>query len=206
MRSNPTKATRPGDPAGGRPEARPGFSLAEMLVVLVVVSVMAYLGVPRIEVVRFRMDGAAWGAMAALMSAQRLAVKEQHNVVILFDPDHRRLVIHQDRDNSGTMDAAEPVRTVAFDDGVAFGRGGAPSLGDQSGVITFTGLHDGLRTVRFVRNGSTSEDGIFYLTSTRASRGPGYVEDSRAIRIDRPTGRVTWFAYRGADTGWVEGT
>ncbi len=206
MWSNARQATCPGDRAGGRPEARAGFTLTEMLVVLTIVSIVAYVAVPRIEIVRFKMDGATRGAMAALVSSQRLAVKRQHDVAIMFDTEHRRLLIHEDRDNSGTVDAGEHVRSVAFDDGVVFGRGGAPALDGRGGPITFTEVHDGLPAVRIIRNGSASEEGIVYLTSTRASRGSGYAEDSRSIRIDRPTGRVTWFAYRGTGTGWVEGT
>lgn len=181
---------------------RPGFSLVELLVVLTVVSVMAYVAVPNIEIARFRMDGAVRGGMTALVSAQRLAVKRQHDVVVAFDTANRRLLIHQDRDNDGVADDGEPMRPVVFDEDVVYGLGGAPTMGGDTKVVTFTETHGDLPAVRFIRDGSASEEGAFYLTSRRALSG-GFAKDSRAVRVDRATGRVTW--YRHAPPSWVEG-
>lgn len=191
------------DRVGAWPVVRPGFSLLEMVVVLFVVSLLAYVAVPNIEVVRFKMDGAGRGAVAALVSAQRLAVKRQHEVVVTFDTANARLRIHQDRDNDGVVDEGEPVRTVAFDDGVRFGFGGAPAMGADRAVVTFSELQDGLPALRFIRNGSASEEGAFYLTSLRSGRRHEFAKDTRAVRVDRATGRLTWYLY-GAGS-WREG-
>ena len=171
--------------------------------VLVLVSILAYVTVPNIEIVRFKMDGAARGAMAAMVSAQRLAVKRQHDVAVMIDVEASLLRIHQDRDNSGTVDDGEPIRTVSFDEGVILGRGAAPALGGAAAAVTFTETQDGLPTVRFLRNGSASEDGVFFLTSERSVAGTEYAKDTRAIRLDRPTGRVTWYQYDPPE--WEEG-
>lgn len=185
-------------PAPGRdrraPRAGSGFSLVELLVVLVVVSLLSVLIVPNIEIVKFRMDGAARGAVAALVSAQRQAVVRQHDMVVAFDAANRRLRIHQDRDNDGTIDAGEPTRMVPFDDGVVFGLGGAPPL-FGSETVGFTETQDGLPVVRFIRGGSASEEGHLYLTSTRTTDTSLYPKDTRAIKVDRATGRVTWYYY-----------
>lgn len=169
---------------------------------MVVVGLLAYVAVPKVEVTRFQMDAAARGTMAALVSAQRLAVKRQHDVVVRFDAAHRRLLVHQDRDNDGEVGADEPVRPVVLEEGVVFGRGEAPWLGDDAGVVTFTERQAGLPALRFIRNGSASEEGAFYLTSVRAERTGEHPQDTRAIRVDRSTGRVTWYEYDPPN--WIE--
>lgn len=187
---------------GAWPVARPAFSIPEVLIVLFIVSLLTYVAVPHIEIVRFRMDGSARGAMAALVSAQRLAVKRQHNVVVSFDTTHHRILIHQDRDNDGTRDDGEPIRTLPVGENVVFGFGSAPAIGGDTRAVTFTETQASLPAVRFIRNGSASEEGGFYLTSTRSLRGEVYAKDSRVVRLDRSTGRVTWYGYEAPD--WVE--
>jgi prepilin-type N-terminal cleavage/methylation domain-containing protein len=173
---------------------RPGFSLPELLVVLLVISLLSVLLVPKIEIVKYRMDGAARGAVAALVSAQRQAVVRQHDVIVAFDQANRRLRIHQDRNNNGQLDQGEPTRIVPFDDGVVFGLGGAPPL-FGSAAIGFTETQGGLPVLRFIRSGSAGEEGHFYLTSTRTATTSLYPKDARAVKVDRATGRVTWYYY-----------
>ncbi|MDX1676061.1 MAG: hypothetical protein R3314_14800 [Longimicrobiales bacterium] len=176
------------------PSVTPGFSVLELLVVLLVVSLLTLMVIPSIEVVKYRMDGAVRGAVAALVSAQRQAVVRQHNVIVAFDTANRRLRIHQDENNSGVIDTGEPVRTVPFDEGVVFGLGGAPAL-FGSDVVGFTETQGGLPVVRFIRGGSASAEGHIYLTSERTAGTGLYPKDTRALKVDRATGRVTWYYY-----------
>ena len=181
---------------------RSGFSLSELLIVLLIVSVLSVIIIPNIEIVRFRMDGAARGTVAALVAAQRQAVSRQHDVVVAFDTVNRSLRIHQDRDNDGTMDSGEPIRVVPFDEGVIFGLGGAPAL-FGSASVAFSEIQDGDPVVRFIRSGSASEEGHIYLTSERTADTGVYPKDTRALKVDRATGRVTWYYYD--PTEWKEG-
>ena len=181
---------------------RPGFTVPELAVVLTVVGLLTWIAVPRIEVERFRMDGATRGATAALVSAQRLAVKRQHDVVVAFDTASQRLLIHQDRDGDGSRDAGEPVRTVSLGEGVVFGLGDAPFPLANGGAVSFTGSHGRLPAVRFIRDGSASEEGDFFLTSARSLRQGDHPADARRIHLDRATGRVTWYQYRSQR--WTE--
>lgn len=162
--------------------------------VLLLVSILALFLVPSIEIVKFRMDGAARGAVAALVAAQRQAVVRQHDVIVAIDTSYRQLRIHQDRNNNGTVDSGEPVRTVPFDEGVVFGLGGAPPLFDSQ-IVGFTDTQNGLPVVRFIRSGSAGEEGYFYLTSTRSVGTSLFPKDARAVKVDRATGRVTWYYY-----------
>lgn len=204
MRSIASQQSHPPEATGRGPRVHPGFSLPELMVVLFVVSLMAYMVAPRIEIVRFRMDGAARGGVAALVSAQRLAVKRQHDVAVVMDTVNERLLIHEDRNNDGQVDSGEKVRPVVFEEGVSFGLGSAPPMADDASAVTFEEVRGDLPGVRFIRNGSASEEGAFYLTSGRAREDGEHAADTRALRIDRPTGRVTWFAYDPPE--WVEGS
>lgn len=181
---------------------RPGFSLTELLIVLVVVSLLSLLVVPNLEIVKFRMDGAARGTVAALVAAQRQAVTRQHDVVVAFDSVYRGLRIHQDANNNGQIDTGERTRMVPFDDGVVYGLAGAPAL-FESEVIGFTETQSGLPVVRFIRGGSASEEGHVYLTSGRAARTGEYTKDTRSVKVDRATGRVTWYYYNSKE--WRQG-
>lgn len=175
-------------------EAR-GFSLPELLIVLVVVGVMSVVVVPHIEVLKYRMDGSVRGFTTALVMAQRSAVNRQHDVVVAFDTAQRRIRLHQDANNDGVVDAGERIRYVTLDEGVRFGLGSAPSLtAEASDAVNFTDAQDGLPAVRFHRNGSASTQGSFYLTSDRAIAG-GYEKDTRAVEVERSTGRATWYTY-----------
>lgn len=192
------EALRPPSPAPGRR----GFTIPELLMVLLVVGLLALIVVPNLEIVKFRMDGAVRGAAAALVAAQRQAVVRQHNVIVAFDTLNQALRIHQDRNNNGAVDSIEPVRTVAFDDGVVYGLGGAPALFGAE-TVGFTETQAGRPVVRFIRSGSASEEGHIYLTSERTADTGVYPKDTRALKVDRATGRVTWYYYD--PTEWKEG-
>ena len=190
-------------PASRHPgPVRAAFSLVELLVVLLVVSLLALLIVPNLEVVKYRMDGAVRGAVAALVAAQRQAVVRQHDVVVAFDTANRRLRIHQDANNNGVIDSGEMVRMVPLDDDVLFGLGGAPPLFGDS-IVGFAETQGGLPAARFLRSGSAAEEGHFYLTSARTADTALYPEDTRAVKVDRATGRVTWYYYDPGD--WKKG-
>ncbi len=193
-----------GVPVGGaaRLDIRTGFSIPELLIVLLLVSVLSYLIVPQLEIVKFKMDGAARGIVAALVSAQRQAVVRQHDVIVAIDTVNRRLRIHQDRDNNGQIDADEPIRQVPLDDGVVFGLDGAPALFGGA-TLGFTDTQDGMPVVRFIRSGSAGEEGHIYLTSSRTATTSDYPKDTRAVKVDRATGRVTWYYYKPDQ--WKEG-
>lgn len=193
-----------GDGRSALDAARAGFSLPELLTVLVVVGVMSVLVIPRIEVVKYRMDGQARGMMAALVTAQRSAVKRQHDVVVAFDTIHHRIRIHEDEDNDRTLDPGERTRHVPLIENVEFGLGSAPPrTAATATTVSFTEIQEGLPSVRFHRSGSATQEGAFYLTSQRAGQGSGYENDTRAVHVDRATGRTSWYYYE--DTEWKLG-
>ncbi|HVX90036.1 MAG TPA: GspH/FimT family protein [Gemmatimonadales bacterium] len=184
------------------PAARRGFTLVELLIVLVVLGVLTAFAVPRIDPYHYRVEGSMRTLGSALQAAQREAVGAQHDVVVSFDTAGRRIRIHSDLDNDHVEDAGERVRTVGLDDAVVFGRpSGVPARGFGAAAVAFDAV-GGRPAVVFHRNGSASESGGFYLTSARALADPSRAADTRAIQFERATGRSDWYRYQGA---WQRG-
>lgn len=180
-----------------------GFTIVEMIVVLVIAGILTTMALPRFSLTRYRMDGAVRGMATTMIYAQRVAVKRQHNVVVRFDVTEGLVRIHQDDDNDGTVDSGERERVVRLQEGVLFGLEDAPARGMGSDAVSFS-ADGGMPAVTFHRNGSTNEEGGFYLTSERAYHGdhPG---DARAVEISRSTGRVAWYRYRSDENAWEQG-
>lgn len=178
---------------------RRGFTLVELLYVLVIVGILAGFALPRIDVNRARADGGALQAAATLMTAQRRAVLQQHDVRILFDVDGGALRVHQDADNDGNESPGELLSIARLGEGVVFGRSGAPGAPGLPGadVVTFA-EDDGMPVLTFHRNGSASEEGGLYVTARN-----GQAEHARAVSVERSTGRTSCWSYRQGS--WQEG-
>ncbi len=180
-----------------RIRARPGLTLIELTVVLVVVGLVASIGMPRIDLTRIRMDSGFRQIGMTMLKAQRTAVVRQHGVVVAFDTAGRRLRIHEDRNNDGNIQTGEPVEFVALEEGVLYGRGTANPLPMGSGTVTFVKRQTGWPAVTFHRSGSAGETGGFYLTSSRATSAVRWASDGRAYTVNRSTGRVFQYQYAG---------
>jgi prepilin-type N-terminal cleavage/methylation domain-containing protein len=176
--------------------SRHGFSLVELLVVLAVSGVIMSIVAPRLEPGRWRADAAVQEVVVSLNAAQRLAMLRQHDIVVTFQTNERRLRLLQDRNNDGDADAGEDVRVVQLPETMGFGRGSAPQFGTGSTAVTFR-IKDGAPTLTFHRNGSASESGQAYLKPLEGSMSFD-AEAVRAVSVERSTGVVRCFSYRTA--------
>ena len=176
-----------------------GFSLAELVYVLLIMGVLASIALPRIDMGRSRVDGGAMEIASHLMLAQRVAVLRQHDVRVLADTAAAALRMHEDRDNDGTQDVGEPVVMKALGDGVALALAGSQGLHAGSGAVTFAEGPEKMPVLVFHRNGSASEEGVLHVTSAGAGRS----DHDRAVHVERATGLSTcWSRRTGA---WQEG-
>ena len=175
-----------------------------MLIVVVLIGItVAFIG-PKIDPAHYQVNGAMQSVGYELMGAQREAVSQQHDVIVTFDAPNRAITIIDDANNNRVADAGEHSRRFVLDNAVQFGSASASTLSFGSSAISFTQTVGGLPALTFHRNGSASQDGGLYLTSTRAATGETAKQgDTRAIAIDRPTGRVEWWRYTGS--AWAQG-
>ena len=178
-----------------------GFTLIEVLTVLAVAGILMLIAAPRIDVALFQLDAAMREVGSAVAAARGRAIVRQHDYVLMFSED--KFVLLYDVNNNGKTDPGEERRTVQLSERVKFDRGGAtPILGLTEG-ISFTKRVDQLPALTFHRNGAASEEGVIYLTSVRAAGGDSNSQDTRALQIERATGRVRCFTYR--TLAWREG-
>jgi prepilin-type N-terminal cleavage/methylation domain-containing protein len=184
--------------------ARDGFSLVELLIVIVIVGLLAGIGLPRVDVANFQVNSAVQALSTTMAAAQREAIAKQHDMILTFSAAARQLRLIWDVDSDGEIDPDERTRVVALDDRIVFGVGDAPARAFGTDPINFNDEVDGLPALTFHRNGSASGIGGFYLTTiTAQAPGAPRARDTRAAEIVRATGRTEWFRYNG--TSWVRG-
>lgn len=178
-----------------------GFTLVELVMVMLLVGIMANIVIPLIRPEKFRLDSAVVEVGSTFTAQQRNAVLRQHDIVLQVDTAQKWFRVHYDIDNDGEFETGEQWHVVELPDGVTFGRGGAPARPLGNGPVSLTQEQDDLPALTYHRNGSASEEAIIYLTSDRGAITNSYAEDARAIEIERATGRVTCYSY---STGqWV---
>jgi Tfp pilus assembly protein FimT len=183
------------------------MTLVELLLVVIIMSIVTGLAIPRLNIEGYKVSSAVRGVTASLSYAQRLAVSLQHDVRVSFDAPNRRLRMHEDANNDGVMDINERITYTNLEDGVTFGRGTAPAITYTDGLsgpltFNFTQTQTGLPLVVFRRDGTVSESGGFYLNTIK-SIAEGTTRSVRAGEMIRSSGRVIWYSY--ATSSWVRG-
>lgn len=182
--------------------SRTGFTLIEILMVIVMIALVASFGLPKLNWSGYRINGAVRGVVGLLARAEHMAVTNQSNVNVLFDEANNAIKIHEDLNNDNVIQATERVRTYPLGEGVAYGRGGAPKRAYPE-TISFKRRQTGTREMIFRRDGSGSEDGGFYITTTTAlNANSTRTQDARSIEITQATGRPSWYWYSGSQ--WIK--
>lgn len=175
---------------------RRGFTLLELIVVMGLIGGIAAFVAPLIDADKFRMDSAGLEVSTAIHAAQRQGVLRGHNVNMAFDTVNGRIYVHWDANNDLQLQSDEQLNVIQLGDDVAFGRGGAPARSKGDKAATFSNDVSGNPALRFYRNGSSNEEGIIYVTSKRSRYSHSFPQDTRAIEIERSTGRVACFTYK----------
>ena len=197
-----SRCTPPGVLKGDRVStAQVGFTMIELLTVMAVAGILMLIAAPRIDVPRFQLDAAMREIGSSVALARGRSILRQHDYILMFHENG--FVLLEDRNNNGSTDPGEERRTVELPDRVRFDRGGATPMLGLTQAISFTKTAEELPALTFHRNGAASEEGVIYLTSVRAAGAEVNSQDTRALRIERATGRVRCFTYR--TLSWREG-
>ncbi len=183
--------------------SRGAFTLVELLVVVAMLSIVAAMGLPRINTSRYKADAAAQLARTLLQNAQRDAITRQSNVILSFDTTTNRFRVVQDYNNNDTLNTTDRVVWRHIEEGARFA---APPMGRiGGGTLTTAYAGSALRTVSslpgviYRRDGSSSSDLELYVTMRRE-----VLTEYRAIAVSPSTGRVDVYRYSG--TAWIRVT
>jgi prepilin-type N-terminal cleavage/methylation domain-containing protein len=180
---------------------RRGFSLIELLTVITLIAIMAMIAMPRVRLERQQVDGAMRTLSMAMMVAQREAVARGHNVYVVIDTVHHVIRTVWDANNNNQLDAGEKTRPLPIPERVVMGRGATvPALNGATPVVPAMRTVAGMPAILLQRNGSTDRALTLYLTTVKARGGASTTEtDTRAMKIERATGRAIWYVYT---TSW----
>jgi len=176
---------------------RHGFSMVEIIIVLVMMAVIARMALPKLNLSQFRADAAAQQVRSVFQTAQRTSLTRQYDVIVSVDTTQFGLRIAEDVNNDGTIQVSEWKFWRPTGEGNKFAvppKGlNAPTV-TSSVVGTQLKMVDGLKSVIFHRDGSTSTDAEIYVQSDYKGR-----TDYRVVSVTRATGRTE--LYRLAGTG-----
>ena len=179
-----------------------GFTLVEVLIVMIMVGVIMALAIPRLDLQRYRTDAAIQSVRSVLMQAQRTALVRQYDVVISIDTAKNALRWSEDANNDGTIQASEHKRAYPLNDGVKFV---TPPTGVNGAVTSpIVGAHlgsmGGLPTITFHRDGAATSNLELYIAGP-ADPTIAY----RAIVLNQGTGRTDFYLYNTQANKWKLG-
>lgn len=170
-----------------------GFTLLELLIVVSIMSILAAIALPKINLHQFRIDAGVRVVQGALQQAERYGVQRQHDMIVSFDIAGKRVLIIDDQNNNAAADANEKVMVRPLEDGVRFAIPpaaiGAGALAAVAGgnLVTIGGYP----SIIFHRDGATSTSLQVYITSTRPD-----ATDFKALSVTQSTGHVDYYSYR----------
>jgi prepilin-type N-terminal cleavage/methylation domain-containing protein len=180
--------------------SRMGFTLIEMLIVIVLISMVTAFSLPKIDYTQFRLDAGMRTMRVALQRGQSYAVSSQRQVLVGIDLlGKHRICVLEDADNNGTYTAGEHWTMYSLQDGVQFGTPTTPATWagallptaplTATATVTFTCNPTDLTTytgVVFRGDGAVSSAAQVYITSKRGKAG-----DWRGNDLEQATGKVT---------------
>jgi prepilin-type N-terminal cleavage/methylation domain-containing protein len=177
--------------------AEAGFSLLELLVVLVIAAVLVAVAAPKVDLDRYRVDAAARQIEGVLQQAQRFAVQRQQDVFVSFDTAAQTVRVTYDANNNQSFDAGERQTSMGLADGARFVA--APTGISGSTVPSINGqnlfLVSGSKSITFHRDGAASSNLEIYLGSRSVPP-----TNFRALSLVQATGRAQ--TYRRTSNGW----
>ena len=177
------------DPKVGGPR---GFTIIELVATMGIMSVLAAVALPKINLHQFRIDAGVRAVQVSLLQAERFAVQRQHDMIVSFDIPGNRVLLIDDQNNNATADPTEKVLVRPLEDGVRFL---APTVAINGGTVAAVAgarvrTVGGYPSITFHSDGATSTDLQVYITSTRPD-----ATDFKGLSVTQSTGHVDYYGY-----------
>jgi prepilin-type N-terminal cleavage/methylation domain-containing protein len=184
---------------------RRGFSLMELIIVLVIMGTIAALTIPKLNLSGNRVEAIAQQMRSVLMTAQRTSITRQFDVIISIDTARSELRIAEDTNNNNIIDPGEVRlwRPTGQSEGNIFSvppRGFSTPTVTSSVVGSSLSQVGGLPSITFHRDGSASSDAEVYVSNSSRGR-----TEFRLVTLTRSTGRTDMYKLAGTGSAakWI---
>jgi Tfp pilus assembly protein FimT len=173
---------------------RSGYTLLQVMIVLVMIAIMASITMPKLSMSRFRADGAMRVVQSVLQQAERTAVQRQVEVMVSFDTVGQRVRTVYDANGNHLADAGEETHWKALEEGSKFA---VPSIGVNGAVgssvvgSNISKSAEGYPTIVYHRDGASSSSAEVYLRSSTTNDSNGF----RGLLVTQATGRVDLYHF-----------
>jgi len=181
---------------------RAGFTMLELMLVVVIMGVFMSLAIPKMNISRSRAEGSAQQIRSVFLTAQRTSLTRQYDVIVSFDTTKNAIRIGADANNDGVVTGAE----WKFWRSLCEGSFMMPAVGSDNTnppaavlVGTFKTV-DGMPSIISHRDGSASTDAEVYIGSPYKNR-----TDFRMVTLTRSTARSDLYRLSGNKV-WIPGT
>lgn len=171
---------------------RAGYTLLEVMIVLVVMSIVGAMAFPRVGIGRYQADAGMRTVQGVLQQGARMAVMRQSDVMVSVDTVGQRLRVVLDANDNHQVDPGESVRWHPLEEGARFATPPAGVACAAAAPVCGSNLlqRDGMPTIVFRRDGAVSTDVELYLRARSANP-----DDFRALAVAEATGRVVLYRY-----------
>ena len=172
-----------------------GFTLMELIVVIVVLFILAVISVPIFLswLPEYRLRSAADDLYAHLQHAKMQAIRNNNNWAVQFVESSNSYTIYSNYVNPATTGTA--VRTINLSDhgsGVGYGNGNAPQSATGA-AAPFNNVTYNNNWVVFNRRGMVNTLGYVYLSNNAGSaRAAGTPAIAGVVRLRRWAGGSNW--------------
>ena len=156
-----------------RSATRSAFTIIEIVVVLVMLSVIAGMAIPRLNLSQYRADAAAQQVRSVFQTAQRTSLTRQYDVIVSIDTAQMGLRIAEDINNNGSIEVSEWKFWRPLGEG---NRMSVPPKGLSAATISNSVVGANLVTVTslpsiiFHRDGSSGTDAEIYMSRRKSVR------------------------------------
>lgn len=177
-----------------------GVTLAELLVAIAILGILVAIGSPSFSewVLTSTANSAVNTVATELILARTKAISQNSSYIVTFyspTGGPYKVEIHDDKNNDGTRDSGEQIRSVTLPTGIQFGANAVNGVDN----LTFNsnGLNLGLdNAISFGDRGYASETGAVYLIPSADLSSPTRNDRTRAVGVLQATGSVKGWNYR----------
>jgi prepilin-type N-terminal cleavage/methylation domain-containing protein len=182
--------------------SKKGLTLIEMLIVIAIIGILASAAIPNYSrwKEKYEIDGETKKVYFDLSLAHSTSISNNHNVIVIFDPDNHTYKVHGDRNNDEAENFGEDIKSVNLENRMEFGFFGNALLDvDGNPVLRPISFASNGNTITFNSRGQASTSGSIFLIhkndigiSNNRLRSINIIQSTGSIESLELTGEGFW--------------